>query len=277
MILIAIIFIKGIIFGMAAVAVRNAFAATKGFDIGLAGLVLISAETFVYFANANGVFAGFIVATFATIPVSVVWYKLAFEKFDTEFLSTGFLVGGLGLSGFAIGVTGLLYGPGLKFLEQSGKLILLGIPIVYLMASICALLGIILLLMLSSSRLWLEIQLLDSNSTFANELGCYTSDKALFLGFVQGGLCLLVGIGLSAVTGSTPSLGVQVFLVAAAAALLFRSFRIWKVLVAGLLLSSLEGAASYLSAPSYGLLPAFIVIGSVLLFRGVDRSKMALR
>ena len=115
MILLQLFLLKGLLYALIAIPIRVSLALTRGFDLGVAAFTLLAAETLLFACTRTSPPVAFIVVLIFTVLVTLTWYWLTNRVFsDDERGPTRILIAGLGLSGLASGLSGVLGGPGLR-------------------------------------------------------------------------------------------------------------------------------------------------------------------
>lgn len=127
------------------------------------------------------------------------------------------------------------------------------------------------------SLIWLRrpggysLRLYAMNPPLAHEIGIEEVHLRR-LGTVHVGLCAgAAGCSLAITGGSTPELGMKVFLYGAGAALLFESRELLAPLPAGLMLGAMHVGLQLVLAPAWTESIMFALIVAVLLWRGTSR------
>lgn len=271
MILLQLFLLKGLLYALIAIPIRVSLALTRGFDLGVAAFTLLAAETLLFACTRTSPPVAFIVVLIFTVLVTLTWYWLTNRVFsDDERGPTRILIAGLGLSGLASGLSGVLGGPGLRLpdlgVPQAGI-----VPGSFIFAGITCAIAMLCYIVWASRRSGLGVRLMDQNRRFAYELGYKPTALSLPAGLVAGVSAASAGAGTAAIQGVSPSLGLQAFLIGAAAALLFRHFGFSRLLLAGIGLAAVEVLSSYFLSPALANFPLFLLVFFIIFMRGLDR------
>lgn len=272
-----------LIYGLAGISVRAAMTVSGGFDLVVAIAALASAEVIIAFANALEVktvlgYMGVISIGLVSAGLLGVFWSAKEKLFGLKKLSSlSVFIGSFGALIIAIGLVGILRGPGLKTIEGSigqtwdvfgtGHYIGSGTFVGLVVGCIALLLSSVWL----RSRRGYALRLYAMNPSFAQEVGVDGSSVVksgtIFACVCAGVAGSIVGI----VGGSTPELGMTVFLYGVGAALLFESKKMLFPLVAGLLFGIMQVGTQLILAPAWTQSLMFALIVVILLFRGTSR------
>ena len=273
---------KAAILALCATYVRAQLSVHRGFDLGLAAIVLSAGELLIV-AAPEGVGAsrwlGGAVAVLAVGAIAgAAWSWLIANRFAGRASASGSLfVAGLGAATMASGLVATFRGPGLRLLSSpplSGPAAFTATTLPAL--GIC-LAGAVPILVWARSRAGLQAEMLDQDRTFAEELGCDMSLIAPATGFACGAAAAAAGMANALQTGSTPGVGMALFLQAAAAALLFDKAGIIGVVPGSLVIAILQVVILTLVSPIWADTCVFGIVLALLLIRGRDRSAEAVR
>lgn len=257
MTLLSLIIVKTLLFGSLGYFIRASLAATRGFDVGQAGLLTISGYTFwllsAYFESIYGLL--FLSLAFLCL-LSVLWHTTLNTLIRRVNSPAFILIGGIGFSGIVTGLLGFIFGPGTKSMAPGliSNLTSLELSLVF-----CSL-SLLTTLLLRFSRIGIMLDMLDRDRSFAIEVGCSPSNFMPAYGLLIGFSLSLSGAANMLINGTSPDSGIHLFLIGAAVAITFQEFRMRNCMIAGLLFASIETLITYWISPSIAALPVFAFI-----------------
>lgn len=278
----------GLAYGLAGVAVRITLTVTGSFNFFVAIAAVLSAELGIVIGNAGAVesFFGTFIAAFAGVMIAAVagylWSHVgSLTKTSQSASQLTVFVGSLGALMFVIGFTGVMRGPGLRTIEGiAGKSVgffgsYVGISVIVGVAVT----GLIII----GSFLWLRmregysLRLYAMNPYLSKEIGI-DENKLRRSGTIFAGVCAgAAGCSLAFSGGSTPEIGMKIFLFGAGAALLFESRELLVPLLAGLILGLMQVGIQLILAPAWSESVMFALVILVLLWRRSSREAGDLR
>jgi len=258
-----------------AVFVRAQLAIHEGFDISLAAIALLGGELMVAFVGAGGDPAVWAAAAIAAAGAGAllggVWSGLLAAALGGHAdRSARVLIASLGLATLASGGVGVARGPGIRQLVESGGFWIL--PGHFAMAGLLCAGGLATVLIWASGRAGFEASLLDQDREFARELGCGGRYIAVSSGLWCGAAVSLAGAARAVISGTSASAGMEMFLIAAAGALLLgrRGFR--GAVLGAVIIASLHMAVLLIADPVWADFFVFGSLAMLLIFRGWDRT-----
>lgn len=267
---------------LAAVYVRTQSAELRGFDLGLAALVVLASEAMVQLSHFADSFWVLVVLTVLVSALSAVVGGLwnVFLLGRTERLPDPggtVLVSGLGFLAVAMGIAGVFRGPGVEFINglSSAPSDVMSAP--FQLAFACLACGAVALVIWFRSRAYLQIRMLEQDRDFAVELGCSSKKIAWKVGLAMGAIAGLAGIAQAAVLGSSLGGGIRVFLLGAAAALLLLEFGLMGILGSAILLAAADLFIAYWFEPRWSDPALYSILLVVLLLRGYSRTAEGVR
>lgn len=273
----------GLAYGLAGLAVRVALSVSGGFDLFVAVAALLGAEFTIAVANGCAVDntgGAMAAAVFGILLAGMSgWLWSSFGKLFGSGTTT--FVGSLGVLMAVIGFIGTVRGPGLRMVDGLSGVTLdllvinvgAGVIAGLLVTLVVAIAGIIWLRQSSGYALRLYVM----NPELAQEIGI-TEHSLRSWGAAYLGLCAgAAGSSLALIGGSTPELGMKVFLYGAGAALLFESRDLVSALLAGLILGALHIGLQLFFAPAWAESIMFVLVVAVLMIRGSSREIGGLR
>jgi len=249
--------VKAIIYGILGYFVRSSLSATRGFDVGIAGIIVLSGYLFL---ALNESMPHIIIAASITIIlmsiISSIWYMILQVMIQSKRAETYVLLAGLGFSGLATGILGYFYGPSIKSINGFD---FANFNSVHYGLLFCGA-GLLATMTIRLSILGMKLDMLDRDRQFAIEIGCDTTQLIKPYGAMLGLGVSLIAISSLFINGTSPTSGIHQFLIAAAVAILFQEFRLRHCLIAGCVFAGLETITSYYVSPSLALLPVFTLI-----------------
>lgn len=258
-----------------AVFVRAQLAIHEGFDISLAAIALIGGEILIALAGVgmgpvNWFYAG-VAAAVAGAVIGGAWSALlAAALVGNPDRSGRVLIASLGLATLASGCVGVTNGPGVRQLAESGGWWI--IPGHFAAASLFALLGLAAIMAWAGGRAGFEASLLDQDRDFARELGCGGRYIAVSSGLWCGAAAGLAGAAHASVSGTSASTGMELFLIAAAGALLLGRRGFFGAVLGAVAIASLHMLVLLLVDPVWADFFVFGSLALLLILRGWDRT-----
>lgn len=277
---------EALLIAAAALAVKTQLALFRGFDLGVAAAVLLAAESAIsvagLFPEGNGL--ALTVGAFAGALLAIAWmsgWNLAVTRLLKKHHSPGtfLFVFSLGTSTAMSALVGILRGPGLQQMDYMdiGRQIV-GIPL--RSPTLGVLVGVPLMalfLFLLQQRSWLSIDLLAQDREFSLEIGVKPKRSAVAGAVMTGLSAAFVGWYMAFSSGSTPELGLQMFLLGAGGALLLPGSNLSNAILGGLMLGATHVLLQLLVAPSLSMAILFVGILILVAWRGTSRKAQGVR
>lgn len=271
-----------LVYVLAGMAVRLAMFVQGGFDLLPAVTAVLAAEVaialFARYSNwvLQGI-GGLLIALLVVILASYIWALATKHLFARGIDGNGIMLTSFGLLILVSGVVGALRGPGLVAADfVAGRSIILdGGGIILSMAALLSI-GLSLALLVGvlgfrHTNIGYALRLYSMNPQFAAEIGINKSQMRRTGLILAGLLGAGAGLSMALVNGSTPELGLKVFLYGAGAALLFESRTLWAPIAAGTLLGSAHVALQLVVAPAWAESLMFTGIVALVLAKGNGR------
>ena len=275
-----------LVYVLAGTAVHLAMSVQGGFDLLPAVTAVLSAEVaMTLFGDRSHVMLygiGELLVALLFVALSSYLWALAAVRLSAQGIDeNGIMLTSFGLLIVISGAIGALRGPGLVVADFVAGRSFVFDDIIFSMTALLSIgLSLILLmgvLALRYTHTGYALRLYAMNPQFATEIGI-NKTRMRQAGLVLSGL-LGAGAGLSTalVNGSTPELGLKVFLYGAGAALLFESRTLWAPIAAGILLGSTHVALQLIVAPAWAESLMFTGIIVLVVIKGSARSMGGIR
>lgn len=283
---------QGFVFALAGIAIRVQYSLFKGFDFSVAASIAVAAETFTVVANRfqlappSALLAGTLSSLTASLIIMCgwnlsIWAVLRRLKKFNKNTGSALFVTSLGFSVGASGLIGLLRGPGLRqsFFNALAQVSLLGMKLELsnLFIIITGALAALATLLWLRTPSGLGLALIAQNEEFAQELGVQKIRIIMPCAIVGGATTGLIGSYTSLSSGSTPDIGLPIFLYGAGAALVFQSARIQSCLWGGSLLGIFYVISQLFVSPSWVNAILFGAVVLLITLRGSSRTRQGLR
>lgn len=282
---IALILLEAMAFALLGVAVRIQHTLHRGFDLTVAVGVLVAAETLVAVARSLGAWSLLLATATACFVAAVLLasWNFALSKLRIDGAQSGMAVFviSLGLSGVVAGSVGFLRGPGLREVpvytspDHITRVGTLGFPTAYGL-TICGI-GLATIAVWSRQRTGYSLNLFGQDREFAEEVGLRRERLVLGGGAVAGFACGLAGCQQAMSGGSTPDVGMQLFLYGASSALLLPSPSYFAAAAGGAILGSALVLLQFLVSPNLAHLILFAGIAVLMVVRGTSRTVQGVR
>lgn len=267
---------------LAAAYVRAQLAVHRGFDLALAAITLVGGEVLIEIvadsAETTRWMLAILVAGGIGAACGMAWsFTLARRYAENPFPSAGIFVASLGLATLTSGLVAMLRGPGLRQAAPVASLAWMSLaPTAVVALCICALGGVALAAW-RLSRTGLQVELLDQDRAFAEELGVDPAAVAATTGLACGTAAALAGAANAAMSGSTPTTGLGLFLQAAAAALIFSRAGLAGVIGGAVVIATAQVLVTTSISPSWADAILFALLLALLVLRKPDRAAESVR
>ncbi|SEN38362.1 ABC transporter permease subunit [Nitrosomonas marina] len=278
----------GLIYGIAGLAVRMILSVSGGgFDLFVAISALISAEIGIAVANfwqadsISEVLLACCIGILSAGLIGYLWSVLISLSKLRKSPALAIFIGSFGALMFIMGSVGVLRGPGLRTFENiSGQTIdFLNMYVGIGIFSGLTLTGMAILISLAFLKLPIgyALRLYTINPFLSLEIGI-NKDRVRQLGTIfTGFLAGVAGCAMALTGGSTPELGMKLFLYGIGAALLFESRELFYPLISGFILGAMQVGIQLYLAPAWSESIMFAVIVTVLILRGTSREVSGVR
>lgn len=281
-----LIFESFLIFLLAGVAVRLALVTSRGFDLLPTIVGLLASESTLLLVNSLGARSPAAIGLLAILvilliaSISTLWPSIIRLFHSNQRVSNlGVFIFSLGASSLISGIVGYLRGPGVISLDVSMNwgTNRFGIPVKLEVAIVLALMMCAALLIWMKSRIGFAYRLSSMNEEFANEIGITRSEWSKSSIFLSSACAGVAGVTFLLSVGSSPNLGMQVFLYGVGVALLVGSDSFLVLALVALCFSSTKILSQLYISPAWSESIIYIGVVLVLIFRGLSRDSEEVR